>query len=85
MAATLDAPPAVDPDADRLLNVKEVSALLGLSRSSLYVLMDSGKLRFCRLPSATGSRSNRRLKKSDVLALIEQCMSSPSGNPSGGD
>ena len=51
------------PDEKRALRVKEASALFGLSRSTLYVLMAAGKLRSVKI-------GGRRLIPRDSLEAI---------------
>jgi excisionase family DNA binding protein len=50
-------------DEKRALRVKDASALYGLSRSTLYVLMDAGKLRSVKI-------GGRRLIPRDALESL---------------
>ncbi len=54
---------ALDAVAEGLLTIREASAFLRLSRSSLYALMDRGELRFVKI-----GRS-RRIPRRAVIAL----------------
>jgi len=51
--------------ASTLCTVPEVAQCLALSRSTVYILMDSGRLPYVKL-----GRS-RRIRKEDVLRLID--------------
>ena len=51
------------PDEKRALRVKEASAIYGLSRSTLYVLMAAGKLRAVKV-------GGRRLIPRDALEAL---------------
>ncbi len=50
----------------RLLSVKELTALIGISRSKIYVEMAAGKLKATRLGGST------RFKLSDIVAYIDR-------------
>ncbi len=54
--------------ADGLMTVPEASAFLRLSRSTLYNLMDSGRLAYVRL-IGDGRRAARRIPRKAVIAL----------------
>jgi excisionase family DNA binding protein len=73
-ATTPKQPPLAD--GDKLLTVKQAAAILALSRSTTYELLDAGKLRYARLPG-TGERANRRVRLSDVHTLIAESMTTP--------
>jgi excisionase family DNA binding protein len=51
------------PDEKRALRVKEAAVLYGLSRSTIYVLMDAGKLRSVKI-------GGRRLIPRDALEAL---------------
>ena len=54
--------------ADGLMTVFEAAAFLRLSRSTLYNLMDSGRLAYVRLVG-DGRRAARRIPRNAVIAL----------------
>jgi excisionase family DNA binding protein len=54
--------------ADGLMTVPEAAVFLRLSRSTLYNLMDSGRLPYVRLVGS-GSRAARRIPRKAVVAL----------------
>ncbi len=54
--------------ADGLMTVPEAAAFLRLSRSTLYNLMDSGRLPYVRLVG-NGRRAARRIPRKAVVAL----------------
>jgi excisionase family DNA binding protein len=58
----------VQESEDRLLTVKEVGELLGLSRASVWKLMDSGALSYCRL------LGSRRIPRAAVKSLVERAL-----------
>lgn len=57
----------------QLLTVVEAAKILRLSRSSVYELMDAGKLRYARLPG-TGKRCSRRIPLSVIRKFVEAAM-----------
>jgi excisionase family DNA binding protein len=54
--------------ADGLMTVPEAAAFLRLSRSTLYNLMESGRLAYVRLVG-DGRRAARRIPRKAVIAL----------------
>jgi excisionase family DNA binding protein len=54
--------------ADGLMTVTEAAGFLRLSRSTLYTLMDSGRLLYVRLV-CNGRRAARRIPRKAVVAL----------------
>ncbi|MFG1857021.1 helix-turn-helix domain-containing protein [Actinomadura geliboluensis] len=66
---TTDAPTADAPPAMRLYRVREAMALLSVSRTTLYALMDSGALR-----SVTVGRARRipGTAIADYIARLEK-------------
>jgi len=54
--------------ADGLMTIPEAAIFLRLSRSTLYNLMDSGRLRYVRLVG-NGRRAARRIPRKAVIAL----------------
>lgn len=59
--------------ADRLVRMPEAMRLTGLSRSTIYGLMEAGKLRHARLPGC-GDRCNLRIPLSALESMIEKSM-----------
>jgi excisionase family DNA binding protein len=57
-----------------LLTVAQAAAQLGLSESSVWVLMRSGELPSVEIPSARGEgkRVSRRIRQADVDELIDR-------------
>ena len=53
--------------ADGLMTIPEAAIFLRLSRSTLYNLMDSGRLRYVRLVG--NGRAARRIPRKAVIAL----------------
>lgn len=70
-----------DNETDRLLRVDEAAELLSISRSKLYLMIDSGKIRSVRLPGCGRTeRGSRRIRLSDIRDLIERSSTlGPSG------
>lgn len=65
------------PAEERLLRVNEVALRLNLSLSTVYQLIESG-----RLPShCVGMRKGIRVAESDLLAYVEQCRSARRQRP----
>lgn len=52
-------------DDGQLVTVEEASRLLAVSKSSLYNLMENGRLRYVKLGKS------RRLRRADLAALVE--------------
>jgi excisionase family DNA binding protein len=52
--------------ADGLVSVAEACKFLGLSRATLYVLMDKGDLQYCKIGGA------RRVPRKALIALAER-------------
>lgn len=69
MSAAHTIPLAVAPPDDdgALLSIPAVSRYLSVSRATVYALMDSGALRYVRLP---GVRA-RRIRRQDLVALVD--------------
>ena len=54
--------------ADGLMTVTEAAGFLSLSRSTLYTLMDSGRLPYVRIV-CNGRRAARRIPRKALVAL----------------
>jgi excisionase family DNA binding protein len=54
--------------ADGLVTVGEAARFLGIGRSKLYSLMDSGRLPFVKLDTA------RRIPRTALIKLAERCL-----------
>ena len=54
--------------ADGLCNVGEAARFLGLSRSTIYQMMDRGDLRYAKI------RKNRRIPRAAFVELAAKCM-----------
>jgi excisionase family DNA binding protein len=54
--------------ADGLVSVAEACEFLGVSRSSLYVLMDKGSLKYCKIGGA------RRVPRRALVELAERSL-----------
>ncbi len=61
-------------EADALLTLKQVAAILGVSVQTARNLTEGGHLRYVPLPTRTGREDKRarRIRKSDVRAFIER-------------
>ncbi len=55
--------------ADGLMTVAECAAFLRLGRSTIYALMDAGRLPYVRLSGREGRRAARRIPRKGVIAL----------------
>jgi excisionase family DNA binding protein len=53
---------------DGLVTVAEACKFLGLSRATLYVIMDKGDLQYCKIGGA------RRIPRRALVALAEQSL-----------
>jgi excisionase family DNA binding protein len=53
---------------DGLRSVAEACEFLGVSRSTLYLLMDGGQLAYCKI------RGARRIPYRALVALAEKCL-----------
>ena len=54
--------------ADGLMRVGESARFLGIGRSKLYGLMDSGRLQYVKIDTA------RRIPKAALVKLAESCL-----------
>jgi excisionase family DNA binding protein len=54
--------------ADGLTSVSEAGRFLGLSRTTLYELMDAGELPYCKIGGA------RRIPRKALVALAKKCL-----------
>ncbi len=66
--STVTAPAATGLNGDGLLTVNEAAGYLALSRSKVYEMMNDGELLWVKLGG------NRRIRASDVRALIERSL-----------
>lgn len=62
---------ANDGGSDRLLRVAEVMRRLSISRSALYALLNSGRIRSVRMPGS-GTRFHRRIPESAVTEFVQR-------------
>jgi excisionase family DNA binding protein len=62
----------------KLLTVQECAALLRLGESTIYRLIDEGKLAGFRIGPRQGGV---RIAESDVLAYLERCRTGPTDRP----
>lgn len=58
--------PELSSDREGLQSVRRVAEFLAVSRSKVYLMMESGELAYVKLGKS------RRIRWSDVLALVEQ-------------
>jgi excisionase family DNA binding protein len=58
-----------------LLTVAQAAGFLGIGRSKLYGLMDSGRLQYAKIGSA------RRIPRAAVVKLAESCLVGTGGEP----
>lgn len=65
------------PAEERLLRVNEVAQRLNLSLSTVYQLVESGRL----TSHCVGMRKGIRVAESDLLAYVEQCRSARRQRP----
>lgn len=63
--------------ANRLLRLHEAADYLGISRSTLYMLMDEGCLSYVKLGKS------RRIASDDLQALVNRCTTRHNGNQEG--
>jgi excisionase family DNA binding protein len=69
---------------DSLATVAEAAKFLALSRSSLYELMDAGRLSYARIPG-TGSRCSRRIPWRRLREFVQRSMVEASAGESVAD
>ena len=61
----------------KLMNVKEVADLLGVSTSQVYALVQAGRLKAFRLSARKGGQGGLRFSEAQIDAMLAESETSP--------
>ncbi len=57
-----------------LATVMEAAKYLNLSRSAVYLLLDTGRIRYCRLPGSGNVRKHRRIPWAEIERFVQDSL-----------